>query len=86
MSLPERVPAVTASIAVIALLAALPASAQTANSSQIASNKAGPQSMAATMVPMGANAAPTQRPSTSTQTAGSANGSGQMARVANELK
>lgn len=84
MNFPKKVPAMTAATALTALLLALPASAQTANSPQFASNKA---AHGGSMMAMAkASPAPISRPSTGTETPGTAAGTDQMPKVANGLK
>jgi len=84
MNFPKIVPAMTAATAVAALLLALPASAQTANSPQFASNAA---PRGGSMMAMAkASPAPVSRPSTGTETAGTATGTDHMPKVANGLK
>lgn len=85
MSFAHKMPALAASIAVVGVLFSLPASAQAPNglTAKIASNAAAHSSM---MAMAQAGAAPAVRPSTTTESPGSATGNDMMAKAANQLK
>jgi hypothetical protein len=98
MSLPTKITAMAAPLAGIALLAALPASAQMSDTNaqaaaaapkaaaNFAGSMSGPQPHAGLMASPMSHAAPTIRPTTTAQAAGTESGSGRAARVANDLK